>query len=124
MVKKISQEEYTDIADTAVASKELLESPKFKFLRDYLEAAVVYGKDAITHNTIHDVEETSRITDFISRTIRIPKKVQVDELVGQIKLVEKFFHDLQYNIDTKADLDKEIAQQRIKVDDGREVRQT
>jgi hypothetical protein len=51
----------------------------------------------------------------------LPKKIQVDELCGQYKLVKKFFEDLNSFIKLKDKLEQQIAADKVKIDGREEV---
>lgn len=112
----ISQEEFDKIADEAIAAEEMLTSDKFKFIREILLSAKEYAKTSIVENTIMEVSEEVTVSDRIKKIFTQPKKVQVDELSGQYKLVKKFFDELQGYIDTKKNLDDQINQETVVID--------
>ena len=97
----ISQVEYDQIIDEASVAKQLLTDEKFEFVRQILLSAKEYAKNSILENTVMDVAEEVTVSDRIKKIFRQPKKIQVDELSGQYKLVKKFFDELQGYIDTK-----------------------
>lgn len=104
--KIISKEEYDQIEDRSAVAREFLENDRFQFIRDYFQDNLNYVEKSILNNEITDVEECVTITDKIKRTFFKPKKVQVDELVGQYKLIKKFFNDLNFYVNVKSDLDE------------------
>jgi len=116
----ISKKEFEEIQDQAAAATDLLESPRFQFFRDYLKSTSGYVEESILNNTVRDVKEIVTINDRLTKMFFTPKKIQVDELVGQYKLIKKLYADLQQFIVIKKDLDSEIAAGRVKVDDGKE----
>ena len=116
-VTTISKEEQEAINNDAAAAEELLTDERFAFFREYLTSAMEYASTSIIENTIHDAEETITISDKLKKTFFTPKKVQVDELSGQYKLVKKLFEDLNQFVQTKRDLDAEIEAERVKVGD-------
>lgn len=120
-IKVISTDEFQSISEQAAGANELLNDPRWQFFRDYLNSSLEYIKESILSNSIRDVEETTRLSDMVSRTLKLSKKVQVDELSGQYKLITKFFKDMQLLSDIKVDLDTEIKAGRVKVNDQRAV---
>ncbi len=64
-----------------------------------------------------DVAEEVTVSDRIKKNIlRQPKKIQVDELSGQYKLVKKFFDELEGYIATKKNLEEQINSDQVIVD--------
>lgn len=120
-ISQISQEEYKRINDEAAAAHEILTDERFQFVRDYFQQTIDYTTSRILNNAVHEVEETT-FGEKVSRLFRIPKKEQVDELVGQYKLAKKFFEDLQFYIDTKEDLETEMARGTARVQEDTDGR--
>jgi hypothetical protein len=116
---KITQEEYEKIVNQALAAQEILEDERFQFLRDYFQSTLDYVQSSILNNTIRAADEEVVISEKIKRIFHTPKKIQVDELVGQYKLVNKFFEDLAYYARLKKELDAHISKGIVKVDDGK-----
>lgn len=113
----ISQDEYNRITDEAIAAEEILSSDRFKFVRDILLSAQEYAQTAIVENTIMDVSEERIITSTIKKIFTQTKKVQVDELSGQYKLVKKFFDELQGYVSIKNDVDRQIENDQVIIDE-------
>jgi hypothetical protein len=117
----ITQEEYNLVEEQAAVVHEFLNDDRFAFIRELLTNAQEYARDSIVENTIMDVSEETIITDTMKRIFHQSKKVQVDELSGQYKLVKKFFEDLSYFMELKQKLDEKIAEDKVRVDDGSKV---
>ncbi len=113
----ISQEEFDKITEEAVVAEELLNKDRFKFIREILLSAQEYAQTSIVENTIMDVSEEVTVSDRIKKIFTQPKKVQVDELSGQYKLVKKFFDELQGYVNIKASIDNQIAIGTVVVDE-------
>lgn len=111
--KKISREEYSQIEEQSIAAKEILESGRFAFLRDYLQASLTYIETTILENTICDVRETHTITDRLIKTFLKPKKEQIEEMSGQYKFIKKFLADLKVSADLRGELDQELEAKRV-----------
>ena len=114
---KVSQAEFDKIAEEAIVAEEMLSSERFEFIRKILLSAKEYAQTSIVENTIMDASEETSISDGIKRILTQPKKVQVDELSGQYKLVDKFFKELQGFIATKANIDKQIDKGTVVIDE-------
>lgn len=112
----ISKEEFSDISDTAAAAEEFLNDARFAHIRELLNNAKAAAEYAILHNTVHDSQEINVVSDLLTRVFRTSKKQNTDELVGQIKLVEKFFADVQTLITIKNELGQEIADKKVLVE--------
>jgi len=109
----LTQEEYDNISTQASAAEEILNGKKFEFFRSLLLAAKDYASTCILENTVKDVTEEVTISENIKKRFFTPKKVQIDELSGQYKLINKIFSDLQYFIDLKKDTDEHISNERV-----------
>jgi len=112
----ISKEKYDSISSQSSASAEILSSERFEFFRELLLGAKKYASTSIIENTIKDVREEVSISDKLKKTFFTPKKIQVDELSGQYKLISKIFEDLQYFVDLKLSVDQHIADDKVTVD--------
>lgn len=110
---KVTQEEYKNIEAQSFAAREVLEDERFQFIRDYFRNAKEYIENSILNNTVREVQEVVPVTDKLTRIFKTTKKVQVDELSGQYKLIVKFLDDLEYYASLKKDLDQEISDGRI-----------
>jgi len=113
----ISQGEYDRITEESVAAEEILTEDRFKFARDILLSAKDYASTSIIENTILDASEEITVSDRVKKIFTQKKKVQVNELSGQYKLVKKFFDELQGYVDTKANIEKQIAKGTVEIDD-------
>ena len=110
---EISLEEQQKIRDEAAAAREFLEEDRFAFIRELLLNAQKYAEESIVNNTIREVQEIVPITEKLTKVFKLTKKVQVDELSGQYKLVKKFFSDVRYFVAIEEDLDKEVAEGKV-----------
>lgn len=113
---QLTQQEYDKIRDQSESAQAFLESATFDFIREYLENATSSIEHSILNNTVKDV--TERVT--IGQTIKdffTPKEVQVDELVGQYKFINRFIGDMQAYANQIKDLDQQIEKGRVKIRD-------
>lgn len=114
----ITQKEYNQIREQSESAQTFLESATFKFIREYLQNSLSSIENSILNNTIRDV--TERVT--IGQTLKdffTPKQVQVDELAGQYKFINKFMTDMQIYANQIYDLDKQIEKGRVQVKENR-----
>ena len=65
----ISAEEWEAIQEQAQAAKELLEEPRFAFLRDYLANAKASITDHFVNNRIKTVHERIKISNALTRVL-------------------------------------------------------
>lgn len=112
----LSQAEYEKITDEAHVADELLNNERFAFVRDILLSAKEYAQTSIVENTVMKISEEVTVSENIKKIFTQPKKVQVDELSGQYKLVQKFFDELQGYIDIKNEVEDKIAKELVEVD--------
>lgn len=120
MTKKtqITQEEYQKVEEQSLAAKELLEDPRFEFLRTYIQNSITSAEQTILNNTLREVQEVVPISEKVTRIFKTPKKVQVDELAGQYKWVKQFQDDLKYFASQQEELDAGIESGVVKFEGG------
>ena len=113
----ISQAEHQETIDSASAAREILNDERFQFVINYFQDAINYANTSIMTNSIREVQEVIPFTEKLTRIFKIPKKVQVDELIGQYKLATKFLADLQQYIQIEKDLELAIEKKSVIVKD-------
>jgi len=113
---KISQEEYDKILTEASTAYQVLTDEKFEFVREILLSAKKYAQTSIVENTIMKVSEETTISDRVKKIFTQSKKVQVDELSGQYKLVNKFFKELRDYIKIKDEIKAQVADDKVIID--------
>lgn len=124
MKTKITAEEYQRISDESKYAEMILKNKNFKFIRDYLESALVYVEQSILNNTIKEVHEQQTITDKLKRVFITQKKEQIDELTGQYKFIKKFLSDLEYFVSRKQEVDSEIERKTVILEGGNDKDET
>lgn len=124
MKTKITAEEYQKISDESKYAEMILKNKNFKFVRDYLESALVYVEQSILNNTIKEVHEHQTITDKLKRVFITQKKEQIDELTGQYKFIKKFLSDLEYFVSRKQEVDSEIERKTVILEGGNDKDET
>jgi hypothetical protein len=117
----ISQEEYDRISEQSSAAQELLDDERFSFWREYLRNKRDSIAQLILENSITEVKEVVTFSDKLKRIFTTPKKVQVDELVGQYKLVGELLDDLQQTASLKEEVDQALARKAIVLAEDDEV---
>lgn len=114
---KITKSEYEKTEEQARVASIFLNSAEYSFIRELLTNALAYTEEQILNNTVHDVTEEVTISDKIKKLFFTPKKVQIDELKGQYKIIKKFFSDVEYFASLKSKLDAEIAQGSVSIEE-------
>ena len=109
----ITQDEYDKTINDAEAAKELLEDERFSFLRDHLTNTKASITQTILENRITEVKEVLKISDKLKRIFTTPKIVQVDELVGQYKLISQVRGDLEATARMKKDLEEAVKSKAV-----------
>jgi len=74
----------------------------------------------IIQNRVHEVREVHIITDVFQKIFIKEKKVQIDELVGQIKYIRAFIADLNDKIDRKVRLERLEAEGKVVINRNQE----
>jgi hypothetical protein len=109
----VSKEKYDETENLARVAKEFLEEERFQIVRDLLTNQLNYIESSILNNSITDARECVTITDKIKQTFFRPKKEQIDELVGQYKLIKDFFASLDYYVNSLATLEKAVEEGKV-----------
>lgn len=109
----ISKEEYDVIGENAEAAQELLESERFLFFREYLENTKESISELILENRITEVHEEVSVSSKLKRLLITPKKIQVDELVGQYKFVKQILDDLVGVAKMKQEVEEAIQRKEL-----------
>jgi hypothetical protein len=87
-----------------------------------MEEDLKYAEDAILENRIREVREEHTITEMFKKTFITPKKVQDDELIGQIKFIRKYVATLQEWITIKEDFEQREANGQIVIQRNKDGR--
>lgn len=95
----ISPEEWERIRSESEAAKELLETPRFAFLRAYLDNAKASITDHFINNRVKTVHERLRISDTLTRVLTTTRHEQEQELSGRYKFIEELLADLEQTAD-------------------------
>lgn len=90
----ISTEDWERICEESAAAKELLEDPRFLFVRDYLNNTQSSIVDHFVRNRIKPVVERFKIGK-ISKSLTTTREEQEGELSGQYKFIDQFLADLR-----------------------------
>lgn len=97
--QKIAQDEWDQVQIDSEAATELLQSPKFVFLRDYLSNTQRSIEKTFTRQSINDaaIEENTVVNGVIERVKRIflPAKKEYSHLAGEYKFIERFLSDME-----------------------------
>lgn len=101
--EKVSAENWEKICDRYVIAKGFLNSdnPIYQILAGLLET----NKNLLLENKLKEVRE-EKLTDTLRRIFVTPKKVQEDEVVGQIKLTKNLFEEIESWIKVKEEIER------------------
>lgn len=110
---QVSAEEWEEISDKASYAKSFKKdtNPLYTWFKIRLKEA----EDDILENRLREVHnfEFNNLTETITKMFIIPKKIQDDETVGEIKLIRNLFTQLDFWIQEKARLEKDEADGKI-----------
>lgn len=90
----ISADDWERIREKSQAAKELLEEPRFSFVRDYLYTSQTSIIDHFVQNRIKPVVERFKI-GRIAKAFTTTREEQENELSGQYKFIDQFLADLR-----------------------------
>jgi hypothetical protein len=92
----IPAEDWEKLVVESDASKELMDSSKFKFFREYFKNAKDSAIMLVATNAIKDVVETnSDPKTGYSKSIKTTKEEQLNEIAGVIKFIDKLLGDFE-----------------------------
>ena len=120
MKTKLSYDEWQKIEDNSRASSLFLKDKRFKFIREYLNNSLKEIEQMILNNRITNVEEQVTISDKLVKIFKTPKKVQIDELIGVYKWINKFISDLKYTIQLEKDIIEQESKGRVQIERSKE----
>lgn len=114
----VSFEEWEDISKRASYAAQFLqpENPINITMRESL----LQAENMIMENRLREVKEVHVISDTLQKIFTTPKKIQDDEVVGQIKYIRTFLAELQTWIDFKAELERKEAEGVIAIQRSKE----
>lgn len=131
MKSRITAEEFERAQYEAAAANLILKGKQFGFLREYFSQTLKDTEHKILNNSITDVREELTINVHesekgiipkLKRIFFIPKKVQVDELVGAYKFIKKFWADMEHFASLPDELLKAEEQKKVIIEVNREKR--
>jgi hypothetical protein len=117
----IKIEEWEEIENRASSAQFFLTDKRFAFIVDFFNQNREEIHTLLMENRIKDVDEILTISDKLKKVFHIPAKVQVDELIGQHKLIKQFFTFLQDAITLKTDLEAKEARKQLLIERSKEV---
>jgi len=116
----ISAEEWENIQEQAQAAKELLEEPRFAFLRDYLANAKASITDHFVNNRIKTVHERIKISNALTRILTTTRAEQEQELSGRYKFIEELLADLNKTAGLVEEYQRAQERGEIIIEEGKE----
>lgn len=117
--QKITFEEWEEITDRAAQAEVFF---KLNRVTNTLKDSLSDAESMILENRVREVHEEHTIAEGLKKIFITPKKIQDDELVGQIKFIRSYFAELKTWIDFKADLEKKEADGVISIERSKDER--
>lgn len=117
----ISAQDWQKIENNAKWADQILTSSKFGFLMDYLQSSQEEIKNMILTNRIKEVHEEYTISESLKKIFVIPKKVQVDELVGKYAFINQFIEYLHFLVQLKKDAEKAQSEKKVIIESSHET---
>jgi hypothetical protein len=110
----ISFEEWQEIENRYAHAKDFFSetNPSFRIMRDDLKNA----EDIIIENRLREVHDITQVTDTLRKVFITDRKLQLDELTGQVKYLRGFFREMQSWIDMKMDAERDEADGKLTID--------
>lgn len=116
-VGRISYEEWKDVESRYTFATGFLadENPVYNLLVDGLKKA----EDIVLENRLHEVREVKKISDNLKKIFITPKQEQLDELVGQVKLINNILNEVKFWKSYKEELERLEGLGKINIDRGK-----
>lgn len=111
----ITQDQYDQIREDSEAAKEILEDPRFLFLREYMETA----KKSIVQLFVENRLKPTKEYFFGRETVKehsITRRESENEASGQYKFIDKLLHDLQITAELYDMYKKDIDSGRVTIE--------
>jgi len=115
--EQITYEEWTFISDRAISAKKFLDENNQVYVM--LAQSLKDAESTVLENRVLEVREERTVSELFKKVFIYPKQMQLDELVGQIKLIRNLFRECQSWIDMKKMYEKQEANGKITIDHGR-----
>ena len=112
--EQVSIEDWEDIKTRHSLAKKLLkeDNPLYILLTESLSKA----ETLILENRLKEVRESHKITDSLTKVFVTPKKVQDDEIVGQIKFLRTLLLELESWVERRDDVEQREAEGRVVIE--------
>ena len=112
--EQVSIEDWEDIKTRHNLAKKLLkeDNPLYILLTESLNKA----ETMILENRLKEVRESHTITDSLTKVFITPKKVQDDEIVGQIKFLRTLLLELESWVERRDDVEQREAEGRVVIE--------
>jgi len=94
-----------------------LQSKKFSFLNDYIQAALSEIEQKILNGAIQDSRDEYTIHETLKRTFLKPKKEVLDELRGRYKMLKELLSFLNQKVIKRDEVLGLLSKGRLKVDE-------
>jgi len=117
----IPVEEWEKIIESSTCANRILNDPQFSFFLEYLKTARSSAIELIATNAIKEVIETvTNPAEGYSKTIKVTKEEQVNEVAGKIKFIDQLLTDLGRFATEKTEYEKKATEGQIVIDVDRE----
>lgn len=116
--ESVSYEEWEDIKSRNAVAKKFIS--EFNPIYILIQESLKNSEDMILENRIREVREIHKITDTFKKIFITSKKIQDDEIIGQIKFIRSLLAEVQFWIDRMESLEKREADGKAIIDrDGK-----
>lgn len=119
-LQKVAFADWTQISDRALEAEQFF---KGGYINSMIIDSLKDAEDAIITNRVKEVKEITIISAAYKKIFTTPKKIQDDELVGQIKFIRQFLQELKTQIDYRDELLKKEANGEIAIERNQDVQQ-
>jgi hypothetical protein len=116
----ISPEEWEQIRSESEAAKELLDDPRFAFLREYFDNAKASITDHFVNNRIKAVSERVKVSDVLTKVLTTTRREQEQELSGRYKFIEELLADLEQTAGLFEEYQKAQVEGKIVLEEDKE----
>jgi hypothetical protein len=116
----VSAEEWDEIVTKYAAASEFLKPTNLIYVT--MVSSLKQAEDTILENRLREVHEEHSVTEAFKKIFITPKKLQDDEMVGQIKYIRSFLAEMKSWIDFKEVLEQKEADGVIKIERSKDDR--
>lgn len=115
----VTSDELEKIEKDSEAAKELLEDPRFEFLREYFKTAQTSITDMFVQNRLKPTKQYFFGKDIVTAHT-ISRRESENEASGQYKFIDKLLNDLKTTAGLYKEYKEAIDQKKVKIEDQEE----